>query len=350
MPTYPSLSLSFEDRITMHLQETERRLNSQAWPRSPLVEILSQSSKPYNGGEYISEPIEDNYTPTGDAIGEGSVIPVSQPNIATQAMYQPRFFAETAFLDGIRRDKIMTQGQMGPVLNWVQELVDNRGRAARENLALFICAATTGTSADGSTRPQSIFDIVKSSGTCGGISATTSTYWAAQVNSTSSAWSATGPARFRSTLRLARRYQGFAGPDVLFASATTIDAMKATGYTKTTFFRAPDARDEKVGEVGDGKWTWTAHAPFDPDAMIDNLPVYYDPHLDALESSAISTGGILLGINTKAVYFREAPGMKFRLEPWQKSEQRYGSFTRIMWGGELVACNRSSNILLTNIL
>src|SRR5262245_12409247 len=141
-----SLTLTFEDRINLHLEETERELNSQAWPRSPIVDILERNSKPYNGGEYISEQVEDNYTPTGGAIQEGSVLPTSQPNITTKAMYPPRAMYEDVFLDGWRRDKITTAGTMGPVLNWVQEQTNNRGKAARENFALMICAATTGTS------------------------------------------------------------------------------------------------------------------------------------------------------------------------------------------------------------
>lgn len=349
MATYPSQTWSFEDRLSTHLQEIERRLNSQKWPRSPILEVLQQNAKPYEGGEYITEIVEDNYTPNGDAIGEGSTISAVQPNVMISAHFQPRMTAEGIFLDGFRRDKIMTQGSMGPVLNWVEELLNNRMNAIRENAALHICAATTGTAADGSTRIQSLFDIVKSSGTVGNLSATTYTYWASQVDSTSAAWSAGGPSRFRTLLRKTRRYQGFAGPDVLFASGTTIDAMKATNFSKTTFFRAPDTRDEKVGEMGDGRWTWTAKAPFDPDGMIDNLPVYYDPHLDALESSAISTGGVLVGINTKAVYLREAPGIRFRVDPWRPSEQRYGSFTKAMYLAELVTCNRGCNLLMTNI-
>ncbi|MDD5305459.1 MAG: hypothetical protein PHS14_20355, partial [Elusimicrobia bacterium] len=182
MPTFPSLTLSFADALTQHFQEFgEKRLNSQAWPRSPLVEILSQNGKPYMGGEYMTEVLEDGYTPTGDAFGEGSVLPVSQHNISLPAMYTPKIFYEDVYLDGFRRDKIMTNGDMGPVLQWADEQTQAGGRRARENLALMVCAAATGTAPDGSTRVRSIFDVVKASGSLGNVDPTQFTWWASVV-------------------------------------------------------------------------------------------------------------------------------------------------------------------------
>lgn len=347
MPTYPSLSLSFEDRLTMHFQEIgERRLNSQAWPRNVTLELMSEYAKPYNGGTYMTEIIEDGYTPTGSSISEGSLIPVQQHNISIPAMYQPKWVYEDVYLDGIRRDKIMTSGDWGPVLQWAQEQVDAAGRRCREKVSQYLTAATT---ANTSQDPTSLFDIIKASGSLGNVDPSTFTYWASYVNTTSAAWSASGVTRLRTALRTTRKYQGFAGPDKMLASATTIDAMKQSGYTKTTFMRPPDTRTESVGDVGDGKWRWSAHSPFDADAYFDGIPVFYDPHLDALESSSLSTGGILVGICTQGVYLRQKPGMVFSVDPWRPSEQRYGSFTRVFWCGEAVACNRSASFLLTNI-
>ncbi len=347
---YPSLTLSFEDRLTIHLQEIERTLNSQAWQRAPLLDWLEKNSQPYRGGEYMTEIIEDNYTPTGDAFGEGSILPVNQHNIVIPAMYTPTFVQEDCFLDGIRREKITTNGDMGPVLQWVTEQTNNRARALRENMATFVCAASTGTAADGSPRPTSVFDIVKATGTIGNISPTTNTYWASQVETTSGAWTSTGLTRFRTQLRKARRYTGFSGPDALFCSATTHDAALAGGLAKTTYMRRPSQGESKGPELGDGAWNWTASAPYDPNFFIDDIPCWYDPHLDAIESSSISTGGVLLGMNSKAVFLREAPNMKYRMEPFRFSEQRHATYTRLLWGGQTVAKNRSSNLLLTNIL
>lgn len=344
-----TLSLSFEDRITNHFQEFgEKRLNSQAWPRSPFYEIMSRNAKPYKGGEYMSETVEINYTANGDAIDEGSTIAAPQVQISTQAVYQPRMVQETFYIDGIRREKIMTGGDMGPVLNWVDEVAANRARAIRENVATFITAASTGTAADGSTRLTTIFDIVKETGDLGGIPVASNAWWAGTLDTTGAAWSAGGVQRVRAVLRRARKYQGFEGPDVFFASATTIDALKAGGYTKTNFERAPSKPEGY--DVGDGAYRWSAHMPFDPDAEFDTIPVYYDSHLDAIESSAISTGGVLLGVNTKAVFFRKRPGPEIRTDPAKYSEQKHGTYVRMFWGlGNLVCVNRNSNVLVTSI-
>ena len=347
---YPNLSLNFEDRLTLHLQEINRTLNSQAWPRAPLLDYLSKNSKPYNGGEYMTEVIEDNYTPTGDAFGEGSTLPVVQKNIVVPAMYTPTWAQESCFLDDIRKKKIMTQGDMGPVLDWVSEQTSSSARMLRENMATWTCAASTGTAADGSPRPTTVFDIVAASGTIGNLSPTGHSYWASQVDTVSGAWTSTGLTRFRKQLRLARRYTGFSGPDALFCSGVVHDAVLAGATAKTTYMREPSKGDAKGPDVGDGAWNWSAKAPYDPNFFIDDIPCWYDPHLDALEASALSTGGVLLGINSKAVYLREAPGMKYTTEPFRYSQDRLATYTRILWGGQTVACNRSSNVLLTNIL
>ena len=347
---YPALTLSFEDQLTLHLQEIEATLNSQAWQRAPLLDWLEKNSEPYKGGKYIGRVIEDNYTPTGDAFSQGSILPVTQHNIAIEAMYTMTYVQEDVFLDGIKRDEIMVGGDMGPVLNWVDAQTKNRGNAIRENMANFVCAATTGTAADGSARPTSLFDIVKATGTIGNISPTDATYWASQVDTTSGAWTSTGLARFRTQLRKSRRYMGMSGPTALFCSATVHDAVLSGGTAKTTYMRRPEDGSAKGPDVGDGKWSWTAQAPYDPNFWIDDIPCWYDPHLDALESAALSTGGVLLGLNPQAVQMVKSPTMNYRLEPFRFSEQRHATYTRILWGGQNVARNRSANLLLTNIL
>lgn len=350
MPTYPSLTNSYEDRLTLHFQEVgEKRLNAQAWPRSPLLEVLQANAKPYDGGAYMTELLEDGYTPTGRAFGEGSTLPVAQHNISLPAMYTPVFYYEDVYLDGVRRMKIDTRGSMGPLIRWAEEQAQAATRRARESIAIDVVLTTAGTEADGSSMINSVFDVVKTTGSLGNVDPTQFAWWKGTVETTSGAWTSTGIGRLRTALRQSKRYTGFSGPDVFFASATTIDAMKASGYSKTTFFRAPDASGKPM-DVGDGKTQWTAHTPYDPDCVVDGLPVYYDSHLDGLESSSLSTGGILLGLNTKAVFLRQRPGTVFTIEPWQKSEQRHGEFTRVIWAGQLVAKNRNSNVLLTNIL
>lgn len=347
---YPSQTLSFEDRISVHLQEIDKIVNSQAWQRAPVLDWLLKNAKPYSGGEYMTELIEDNYTPTGDAFGEGSTLPVVQKNILISAMYQPVQVQESCFLDEIRKQKIMTSGDMGPVVQWVTEQTASTARMLRENMATYTTAATTGTAADGSSRPTSIFDIIKATGTIGNVSPTDASYWAAQVDTTSGAWTSTGLSRFRTQLRKARRYTGFSGPDALFCSGTTHDAVLSGGTAKTTYMREPAKGASSGPDVGDGAWNWSAKAPYDPNFFIDDIPCWYDPHLDALEASALSTGGVLVGINSKAVFLRENPNMKFTLQPFRYSEQRLASYTRDLWMGQTVAKNRSSNLLLTNIL
>jgi hypothetical protein len=65
-------------------------LNGQAWPKNVILELLGQNAKPYEGGEYISEVLEDSYEPTGTSVGEGANIVHQQVNISLPAMYKRR--------------------------------------------------------------------------------------------------------------------------------------------------------------------------------------------------------------------------------------------------------------------
>lgn len=343
MPTYPSVTLSRADQLTLHFEEFgQKRLNAQAWPRSPMLDILLRNSKPYEGGEYITEIIEDGYEPTGTAIGEGSDIPVTQHNISLPASYQPRLVEEDAYLDGFRMKKIETQGSMGPLVSWAESQAGAAMRRCRENFARYIAAASTTAAANGATPPQSIFDIIKTSGTVGGIDPGQFAWWASSGDDTTT-WSSGGPAQLRTLLRETRRYTGFAGPNVMFASKTTIDQMKAGGYAKTTFMRPPDVA--KGYDLGDGHTT----PDIDPDCYFDNIPIWYDSHLDAREADLSPTGGVLIGFNTEAIYLKMHPGFTFQMDPWKDSHGKFGIFARVFAMGELCAKNRSASFIMKGI-
>jgi len=349
----PSLTLTLEDQLTNHFKEIgERRLNSQAWPRSPILEMMVGAAKNYDGGAYWQEQLEDGYSAAGSAVDEGSDMPAAGRNVMVGALYQPRWLINTLYLDGIKEMKIDDRGDMGPILQWAQESVNKVGREIRELAAQQLVAETTGTAADGSTNFTSIFDIIKASGSLGGVDPTTYTWWASTVDNTAAAFSSNGPSRIRTALRATRKYTGFSGPTCFFVSGTAHDAMKAHGYTKEGFRRAPDATTGAYN-LGDPKYSWSAKAPYDPDFMVENIPCYYDSHLDRLEAGSLlsgqSAGGVIVGMNEKAVYLKLRKGSIFSVGKFRDSERKLGTYTRVMLGGNTSCLNRSSNLLITGV-
>lgn len=337
----PSVSLTLSDRLNLHYTEYgEKRLNSQAWKRQPLMNWLMSKAKPYQGGTYISETIEENYTPLGGSITEGSTLTLQGSNLTTAAQYRMKYLWEPVYLDEIKRREIDTPGNMGPILKWGEESLQAAVRKIKDNAATMVAASTTS-----GNDITSIFDIVKASGSLGGIDPSSYPWWVSQLHTSGTTWSSTGVTRLRTLLRQSRKYAGWNGPDAFFASATTIDAMKAGGYTKTTFFRDPATA--KGYDIGDGpKFT-----PDTPDTDFDGIPVWYDPYLDALEAAgpaSVGAGGVLLGVNSEAVYLRQGPS-PFGAEGWRQSDERWATFNRCFYGGNLVCRNRWSNILMAAI-
>lgn len=346
MPTYPSVTLTLTDKLNLHYTEYgDRRLAAQAWPRNPLVNWFLSKAKPYQGGVYISEAIEDGYTPTGGAIVEGSTLTRSQQNYSYPAQYRIKVLQEGVYLDRFRLLEVDTKGPMGPIVMLAEAAQRSTINKIRENLALQLCAQTTS-----GNNVTSLFDVIKTTGTLGGVDPTQFSYWASSGDYNVGAWSSNGVSKTRTMLRETRRYTGFSGPDAMFASKTTIDAMKAGGYTKTTFFRDPN---KAVGyDVGDGP-KFQADTP---DCEFDNIPVWYDPHLDALEAAGVDAshpGGVLVGINSEAVYFKIS-GTPFALDtenggPWKADPTKWGIYADSFFKGNLVAKNRNSCFVLGGI-
>jgi hypothetical protein len=301
---------------------------------------LMSKAKPYQGGTYISETVEENYTPLGTSITEGSTLALQGSNLTTAAQYRMKYLWEPVYLDEIKRREIDTPGQMGPILKWGEESLQAAVRKAKDNAATMIAASTTA-----GNDVTSVFDIVKATGDLGGIPVASYPWWVAQTHTTGTTWSSTGVARLRTLLRQSRKYAGWNGPDALFASATAIDAMKAGGYTKTTFYRDP--KEAKGYDLGDGP----KFKADEPDTEFDQIPVWYDPYLDGLEAAgpaSVGAGGVILGVNSEAVYLRQGP-MPFGAEGWRQSDEKWATFNRIFYGGNLVARNRWSNILMAAI-
>lgn len=349
----PSISLTLEDQLTLHFKEIgEKRLNTQSWPRTPILEAFLAEAKPYKGGAYWQEQLEDGASAAGSAVDEGSDMPATQGNVTIGALYQPRWLVNTCYLDGIREMKISDKGDMGPILNWAQEQADKKVREVRELMAQQLVAASTSTAADGSTNIQTIFELIKASGTVGGVDPTSYAWWASTVDNTAASFSSNGPSRIRTALRSTRKYTGSSGPTVLFVSGTAHDAMKAHGYTKEGFRRAPDATTGPYN-LGDPKYNWTASAPYDPDFMVENIPCYYDSHLDYLEAGSLlsgqSAGGVIVGVDMKSIYLRQRSGSVFSVDPWKPSERKLGSYTRILYGGNTSSIRRNSSLLITGV-
>jgi hypothetical protein len=301
---------------------------------------LLAKAKPYQGGTYISETIEENYTPLGGSIAEGSTLTLSGSNLTTAAQYRMKYLWEPVWLDEIKRKEIDTPGNMGPILKWGEESLQAAVRKIKDNAATMVTASTTA-----GNDITSIFDIVKATGDLGGIPVASYAWWAAQLHTSGTTWSSTGVTRLRTLLRQSRKYAGWTGPDAFFASATTIDAMEAGGYTKTTFMRDPQTA--KGYDLGDGP-KFSADTP---DTAFDGIPVYYDPYLDGLEAAgpaSVGAGGVLLGVNSEAVYLRQAAA-PFGAEGWRQSDEKWATFNRCFYGGNLVCRNRWSNILMAAI-
>ncbi len=146
LPTRSAASLT--DFLTSY---SENYLNTtplnQAWENTPLLDYLLKDARDADGGNELVLPVMDGYPPAGDSYGVGSTLNLTHVNHATQARYSFAQVYEPAVIDDVLFDKASGSGAK---LRYVEGQLDRARMAIRETVCAQLCAASTGTSADGS--------------------------------------------------------------------------------------------------------------------------------------------------------------------------------------------------------
>lgn len=274
-----------------------RKLTNQGFTVHPVLDHLLDTKAYVPGGNEIIVPILDGYTPAGDSFGRGSDIDYSYTDHATQARYNWAFVREPVTIDYVDEQKATGDGAM---LRFVEDALDAAYLRMQEQLAGFLCAASTGTAPDGSADLASLLPLIDSTGAIGGLNPATAgqTFWAAYENSSVGSFASGGPAALRTAWRTVSKYKMLGQPTRIFASATAIDAYEVSGLALQTQMRGDAATTADIGVTG---------------LNYRGVPIVYEPHLDALEGSL---NGVMLGVNDQAVKLVVKPGEALKVMPF----------------------------------
>lgn len=332
LPTRSAASLT--DFLTSY---SENYLNTtplnQAWQNTPLLDYLLSDAKDADGGNELVLPVMDGYTPAGDSYGVGSTLNLTHVNHATQARYSFAQVYEPAVIDDVLFDKASGTGAK---LRYVEGQLDRARMAIRETVCAQLCAASTGTSADGSSDITALLEIVDSTGAVGGLNPATAgqSFWAATETNSLGSFATNGAAAMRTTYSAVSKYKMLGSPDVIFCSDTAYKAYENSGLALTTLM----ATGGKQGKADIGI----------PTLSYKGIPLVYEPHLDALEGSL---NGVMIWVNTKAVFLAPKAGKTFKVDPWVNllPNGRKAQGTVITFVGQLVAQARSPLAKITGI-
>ncbi len=299
LPTRSAASLT--DFLTSF---SENYLNStplnQAFTITPMLDWMTSNAEPADGGNELVLPILDSYTPDGDSYGVGSTLNFTHKNAYTQARYQFAQVYQTGEIDSVLWDR--ARGAQAKI-DYVKTQLDHMRLSIAEIVAGQLCQLTTGTAADGSADVTSIMDIIDSTGAIGGLNPATAgqSFWASSENTVGS-FTTNGRDYMRTTYNAVTKFKHIGPPNVIFCSHTAHEAAEESGesFLQHTITTGP------VGKVDTGIMNLS----------YKGIPLIYEPHLDALESTNTPTGGIMLWVNTKALKLVPRAGRMFEVDPW----------------------------------
>lgn len=333
MATLPTRSAaSLTDFLTAY---SENYLNTtplnQAWKITPLLDRMLGAAQEADGGNELVLPVMDGYTPAGDSYGVGSTLNITHVNHATQARYQLAQVYEPAYLDDVLIDRASGTGAK---LRYVEGQLDRAKMAIAETVCSQLCASTTGSAPDGSADITSLLDIIDGTGTIGGINPSNQTYWVSTETNSIGSFASGGAAVMRTTYNAVTKYKMLGGPDVIFCSDTAYKAYENSGLALTQL-TAPGGRQGSA-DIGIGSLSYKG------------IPLVYEPHLDALEGSL---NGVMLWVNTRAIFLAPKAGKTFKVDPWVNMlpNGRKALGTVVTFVGQTVAQARSPLAKLTGI-
>jgi len=332
LPTRSALEQN--DILTTYAEDwLSRQALNQSWTIHPVLDTLLDTKATVGGGKEILVPMKDGYSANGDSFDRGSTINIDHINHLTHSRASWRHVYETAYIDEI--DEVEAVGD-GAMFSFVEDAMERAMLAIADTVATQLCAATTGTSPDGSTDIQSLVEGIDSANTLQGWNPATAgqTFFQSTETNSIGSFTANGPATMRTTWNAVTKYKNLGGPDVILCSDTAIKAYEATGLNLTTL----TASGGKQGSADIGI----------KNLQYKGVPLVYEPHLDALEGSL---NGVMLWVNKQAVKLVTKPGATWSVTPWTNMlpAQKLGRAMVVKFHGQLIFHARRPLAKLTGI-
>lgn len=290
-PTLTAWELN--ERVTTYTQEyLENKLINQSFTVSPLFDKCLNRGRDVGGANEIVVPVKDAYTPVGGWFVRGGTIAITHVDPFTTARYTWSFKQESVYLD--YTDEEICEGD-GANLRYIEESVDNGLERFYEGLATDFCATTTAT--NGFT---CLFSLIDATGAIGGLNPATTgqEFWAATETNSIGGSGAFANA-LRNAFRETSKYKGLGSVDIIACSKTAYDEYEKSGLNLTTLMATGGAQGS--ADIGI------------KNLQYKGVPVVYEPHLDAAETSL---NGVMLGINSRWLKICKKPKDPMKFGGW----------------------------------
>ena len=290
----PTRSAAEQNELyTTYAQEyLAHKLINQSFTNAPLFDKLLNRGRDVGGAVEIVIPVMDNYTSVGGWITRGTTVNVTHVDPFTNSRWTWAFRYEPAYLDWT--DEQQTEGD-GAELRYIEESLDNCMGRHYEGMATDLCAASTATNGY-----NSLVALIDSTGSIGNLNPATTgqSFWAAYETNSIGSFSANGVDELRRAFRTTSKYKGLGKVDIIACSKVAYDEYEKSGLALTT----------RTTNVGDGRADLGIS-----ELAYKGVPVIYEPHMDALESSL---NGVMLGINSQHCKIVKKPGDAMKFSGW----------------------------------
>jgi len=275
--------------------------------KTPVAEWFMENRKTANGGVYHKAPIWDALDPVGGTVARGGDLdmvatdPVTHAEVRLVLMHEPVVIWLQDELEAMNGDGLTS-------------LAETRVKSAMnllwDNLESKLLAAST-TAGDVSA----LADVVSATGTTSGIAQSTLSAWAAHTDATYT-FTSDGPQKWRAAMRQTTKFKGVTAPSRVFVGDTVWDAIKATGYAKTTWFQDTNTKAPQYN-LGAGPQLW-----------FDDARVVHAPKMNA---------GTAYFLNENHVFMVVQDGYGLTIDDWfdMRAGKKAGRATNVWFFGQV---------------
>jgi hypothetical protein len=298
--TYDQLSAITEKKFIPKLIDNIYNTNA-------LFKKLSAKGETMDGGTSIVQPLEYAISTSGGWVNDNETLTLVDTDVYTAAQFEWKQIYEPIIIT--RRDELKNSGDAAKV-NFVKSKTQSAQKAIRDNMGTGLHNAGTNAKAILGLR-----SFLSTSATYGGISQTTYSWWAAQVDSTTTTLSVSAMQTMYGTCSI-----GDSQPDLILGTQTNYNRYYSCLQPSQRFMSE---------EMAKGGFT---------SLKFNGADFVVDSHCYT---------GYLYFLTTEFLHLYAHPQENFRFEPFAKPIDKNSQVAKIFWMGAFVCGNCSKQGLFS---
>lgn len=306
----------FDTLVTTTLDKSRSKLADQITQDNALTAWLNMKSRvTLDGGSVIRRPLIFAFNDTVSTYSGYDVIDTTPQEGLGWAEYDWKQHAGSVVISG---EEVRKNSGSAQLINLLQAKVDQLRFSVADDMNSMLWASSVG---NGGKDFNSIPVLVKSTGTVGGISPTTYTWWASTLNTTVDLTDFEGADQLGNLVNTVRLNKSQV--DVMFASQTIYEAYEALALPNMRF------NDNRVADLG-----------FNAVAF-KGIPIMFEPDVPS---------GTIYALNSDRLEFVQHSAAWLTLTEFQRPYNQDAKVALILSMGQLLTDSRRSHGYATGVV